>query len=284
MCSIISIIRYYGEFPMTTPTILAIFAHPDDELLSGGTLARYAATGAHVVLACATGGEAGEISEPHLATTETLGEVRAEELRTAVAALGLSELRFLGFRDSGMAGTPENNDPRCLHSADPQEATERFTALLRDIQPTVVITHDPTGGYGHPDHIAACRYTTAAFDALSAGPLHASKLFYGVMARSFFEQMSAAMQAAGIENQPFNNRPDGVPLGIPDEEITTAIDVSAQQAAKFAAFEAHPTQFGPQNPMRNMPSEVMNSMFAREFFIQARPTPPSGFHSDDLLA
>jgi LmbE family N-acetylglucosaminyl deacetylase len=103
------------------------------------------------------------------------------------------------------------------------------------------------------------------------------------MARSFFEQMSAAMQAAGIET-PFNNRPDGVPLGIPDEEITTAIDVSAQQAAKFAAFEAHPTQFGPQNPMRNMPSEVMNRMFAREFFIQARPTPPSGFHSDDLLA
>ncbi|MDZ4722216.1 MAG: PIG-L family deacetylase [Roseiflexaceae bacterium] len=269
---------------MTIPTILAIFAHPDDELLSGGTLARYAASGARVVLACATGGEVGEISEPHLATRETLGAVRAEELHNAVTALGFSELRFLGFRDSGMVGTSENNDPRSLHSFDPQAATERFTALLRDIQPDVVVTHDPTGGYGHPDHIAVYRYTTAAFDALSDGPLHASRLFYGVMARSFFEQMGEAMKAAGIDTQPFNNRPDGVPLGISDEEITTSIDVSAQQAAKFTAFEAHRTQFGPQNPMRKMPDELRATMFAKEYFILVRPTPPAGFHSTDLLA
>jgi len=268
---------------LTIPTILAIFAHPDDELLSGGTLARYAASGARVVLACATG-EVGEISEPHLATRETLGAVRAEELHNAVTALGFSELRFLGFRDSGMVGTSENNDPRSLHSFDPQAATERFTALLRDIQPDVVVTHDPTGGYGHPDHIAVYRYTTAAFDALSDGPLHASRLFYGVMARSFFEQMGEAMKAAGIDTQPFNNRPDGVPLGISDEEITTSIDVSAQQAAKFTAFEAHRTQFGPQNPMRKMPDELRATMFAKEYFILVRPTPPAGFHSTDLLA
>src|SRR5262249_15488009 len=110
---------------MQLQTILAVFAHPDDELSAGGTLARYAASGAHVTLVCVTRGEAGEISDPGLATRETLAEVRTQELLTAAKALGLSDVRFLGFRDSGMVGTPENEDPRSFHQADPAEATRR---------------------------------------------------------------------------------------------------------------------------------------------------------------
>ena len=100
----------YGEKP--TKRLLAVFAHPDDEAFgTGGTLSRYAAEGTHVVLVCATRGEAGEISDPDLATAETLGQAREEELRCSVEAMGVSELIFLDYRDSGMAGTPENEDP-----------------------------------------------------------------------------------------------------------------------------------------------------------------------------
>lgn len=150
---------------MSNTSILAIFAHPDDELTNGGTLARYASADVRVVLACATRGETGEISEAHLATRETLGAVRAEELRVAATTLGITDIRFLGYQDSGMTGTPENDDPRSLNRADPEEVVRRVVALIREVRPEVVITHDPTCGYGHPDHIALCRFVTAAFTA-----------------------------------------------------------------------------------------------------------------------
>ncbi len=98
-------------------TLLAVFAHPDDEAFGvGGTLARYAAQGVRVVLACATRGEAGQISDPSLATPENLGRVREEELRCAARALGVREVIFLGYRDSGMAGDRRNADPRAYVS------------------------------------------------------------------------------------------------------------------------------------------------------------------------
>jgi LmbE family N-acetylglucosaminyl deacetylase len=275
---------------MSQPTILALFAHPDDELMSGGTLARYAATGARVVLVCATRGEVGGISEPHLATRETLPAVRTAELHAAAAALGIREVRFLGFRDSGMAGTPENDDPRSLHRANPEEAVRRMVALLREVRPALVITHDPTGGYGHPDHIALSRFVTEAFDAAgdaarfpeAGSPWQASRLFYGVMARSFFDQVRAALAEAGEDLGPFN-QPEMANLGFEDDAITAFIDVAAQFDAKRAGFEAHQTQFGSQSPMRRIPEAAQRSMQSQEHFVLARPEPAAGMHLTDLF-
>lgn len=274
---------------MTTPTILGIFAHPDDELMCGGTLARYAAQGARVVLACATRGEVGSIYAPGLATRETLADVRSGELQTAARALGIAEVRFLGFRDSGMAGTPENDDPRNLLRADPEPAMALFVGLLREVRPDVVLTHDPTGGYGHPDHIAVSGYVTAAYDAAGdpARYPHAgeawrpARLFYGVMARSFFARMREALEQAGAERMPFGNA-DLDRMGYDDNAVSLALDVSDQVAAKIAGFLAHQTQFGPESPSSQMPEDMRQAMLAHEHLVQARPALPPGVRLNDL--
>jgi len=264
-------------------SVLAVFAHPDDEVFSaGGTLAQSAADGARVVLICATGGEVGEISDPALATPETLPSVREAELRAACAALGITELRFLGYRDSGMVGTPDNDDPRSFNPADPADATARLVRLIREVKPDVVITHDPTGGYGHPDHIMSSRYVTAAFDAAgdsrqfvdSGAAWWPSRLLYAAAPRSFFMNMRDQMRAANIDTTGFDEMGRDIP-GYDDEEITTIVDVASQVERKLAAFRAHRTQFGAESPFLRLPEAVMLELFAREYFIQARPDPAS---------
>jgi LmbE family N-acetylglucosaminyl deacetylase len=148
-------------------SLMAVFAHPDDESFgSGGTLARYGADpDVRVVLVCATRGEAGEISDPALSSKEKLGEVREAELRCACQVLGIEALHLLGYRDSGMAGTPENQHPRALTRADFHEAVGKIVAHIRGEKPDVVVTFDETGGYGHPDHIAIHHFTKAAYAA-----------------------------------------------------------------------------------------------------------------------
>ncbi len=273
-------------------TILGIFAHPDDEVFAaGGLFAQYGSRGVHTVLLCATRGEAGEISDPALATRENLADVRTAELEQAVAALGIDELYFLGFRDSGMVGTPENEDARSLHQADPTEAARRLVTLMRRVKPDIVITHDPTGGYGHPDHIAVYKYVTAAFDLVgdaahfpeAGAPWQPARLYYQVIPKSFFQTMQAQMKAASVDTTEWE-RLGFEKLGAEDHEITHVVDVTAQYAQKIAAFDAHKTQFGPENPIRQMPEALQRQTFARETFIQARPPLVAGWaQSDDLF-
>ncbi|MFN8444817.1 MAG: PIG-L family deacetylase [Caldilineaceae bacterium] len=273
-------------------TILAIFAHPDDEVFAaGGVLAKYGALGVHTVLLCATRGEVGEISDPALATPETLAEVRTRELEQAVHALGIHELHFLGFRDSGMVGTPENEDARSLHKADANEAVRRLVHLMRTVKPDLVITHDPTGGYGHPDHIAVCKHVTSAFAAVSDGQRFAedgpawqpSRLYYQVVPKSFFRMMHEQMVAAGVDTSQWD-RLGFDKLGVEDHEITHIVDVSAQFEQKMAAFAAHKTQFGPDNPMQQMPEAMQRQVFGRETFVLAVPPKQvEGGQSQDLF-
>lgn len=276
---------------LSTKTLLGIFAHPDDEVFAaGGVIAQSIAQGIHVVLACVTRGEEGEISDPALATKANLAAVREQELRTAAAHLGVSDVRFLGFHDSGMAGTPQNEDERTLPRADPAVATERFVALLRTVRPDVVITHDPTGGYGHPDHIAACHYTTVAFDAAGDATQFASagaawqpaRLFYNVIPLSFFQQMRQQMIDQGIDTTEWDTA-GFAQRAVPDEAITHLIDVRAYYAQTQAAFDAHRTQFGPDNPLRKLTEEVQRQIFGHEPFVQARPAPePESGQQNDL--
>jgi len=264
-------------------TLMVVFAHPDDESFGiGGTMARYGDDPAvQVVLVCATRGEAGEISDPALADPERLGEVREGELRCACRRLRVDRLHFLGYRDSGMAGTPENQDPRSLAMANSDEVAGRITALIRLERPDVVVTHDESGGYGHPDHIAVHHHTKAAFFAaadptchpeqIEAGwaPFQPSKLYYTAIPRRFFRAIVAKLQELGQEvPERFLRRLEG-PYGLPDEACTTDISVVDYWDAKRAAVQCHATQIKPDSFFAVLPPDLMRELQAWECFQAA---------------
>ena len=146
--------------------LLVAFAHPDDESFGpAGTIVRYASDGVAVHYACATRGEVGHADPELLAGYNSVAELRMAELACAAGHLGLSGVHFLGYHDSGMENTPENENPACLHQAPMEEVVERITRLIRRLRPQVVLTFDPTGGYYHPDHVKVHQATTLAFRA-----------------------------------------------------------------------------------------------------------------------
>src|SRR5438105_2633154 len=192
---------------MSSLSLLGLFAHPDDEQVLSGSFAKAAAEGMRTGLVCATRGEAGEIADPSLATKETLGRVREAELRAACAVLGIKYLWFLDYRDSGMMGTPENEDPAAFYRADEREALGKIVKIVREFKPTVMVTFDPKGGYGHPDHLTIHRLATAAFSAAAdpqaypdAGePWQAARLYYGAFPRSAMKRLVELMEAENLD-------------------------------------------------------------------------------------
>ena len=132
---------------LTGVSILAAFAHPDDEGFGcGGTLAMLVDLGAKVTLVCATNGDVGEISDPSLATPENLHIVRQQELRDAMSVTGIQDIRFLNYRDSGMDGTDDNKHPNSLSQADANQVVDKLADIMHEVKPDAVITHDPSGG------------------------------------------------------------------------------------------------------------------------------------------
>ncbi|MBN2555824.1 MAG: PIG-L family deacetylase [Anaerolineales bacterium] len=264
--------------------LLAVYAHPDDESFgTGGTLAKYAAEGVKVFLVCATRGEVGEIADPALATAETLGEVREQELRCAAQALGIETPIFLDYRDSGMAGTPENDHPRALVNAIPEKVTAELVEIIRMLKPDVVLTFEPNGGYGHPDHIAIHNHTVAAFHAAAdaaqhpaaGAPWQAGCLLYSAIPRSFFLEMKKILEEMGQDSSDYA-RFEESEVGWPDELIHIVVDVSGAVDQKWAALQCHRTQFGPTNTFRRLPEPVMKQLMSREAFSQAWPPPEQG--------
>ncbi len=257
-----------------------IGAHPDDETFGvGGTLATYASRGVQVYIVCATRGEVGEIADPSLATPETLAYVRELELRCACGTLRIEQPTFLGYRDSGMAGDPLNNDPRSLAQADAGTVTAQLVAWLRRVRPQVVITFEPGGGYGHPDHVAISRHATAAFAAASdparfpeAGAAYQPlKLYHTALPRKVFRDLLNRMRSAGLASDKdvaaMRNR------GMPDERVTTVIDVGGAMDAKMAAFQCHRTQLGQGSFFSRAPLEIMRAVMGREYFARVSPGP-----------
>ena len=279
-------------------TLMVVLAHPDDESFgSGGTLARYGADPAvRVVLVCATRGETGEISNPNLATPERLGEVREGELRCACRTLGIDALHFLGYRDSGMAGTPENLDPSALTMADFDEAVGKIVALIRRERPDVVVTFDETGGYGHPDHIAIHHQAKAAFAAagdptrypeqigVALQPHQARKLYYTAIPRRFFRALAEKMVELDLEVPEFLQKRQDMPFGLPDEACTTDIFVQGFWDTKQAAIQCHATQLRPDNIFAALPPEIMGELQAWECFQLAESYVGGDEESHDLFA
>jgi LmbE family N-acetylglucosaminyl deacetylase len=277
---------------------MAVFAHPDDESFGiGGTLACYGADPeVRVVLVCATRGEAGEISDPNLGPPEKLGQLRETELRCACEKLGVDTLHFLGYRDSGMAGTPENQDPRALAMANPYEAVGKVVAHIRREQPDVVVTFDETGGYGHPDHVAIHRHTKVAFsaaadpsqypDQIEAGlaPHQAEKLYYSAIPQRFFRAAIEKMVELDIEVPEFLSQRQDLPFGLPDDACTTDIYVKGCWDTRQAAVQCHASQLNPDSIFAKLPPDVLRELQTWECFqlAETRVSGDEGAH--DLFA
>jgi N-acetyl-1-D-myo-inositol-2-amino-2-deoxy-alpha-D-glucopyranoside deacetylase len=280
-----------------TLTLMAVHAHPDDEVFTtGGVIAKAAAEGIHTVLVTATRGEEGEIHAPDLDPEEAhprLGTIREAELRRAADILGVDELHFLGYRDSGMAGTPENDNPHNFHHADLDEATGRLVRLIRQTRPDVIVTYDERGGYGHPDHIAVHRVTMAAYDAagdpdrfpeLELAPWQPRKLYYGAFAHSTFERMQELFRQANPEESSEPQDEDYSSFTVPDEDITTRVDVHPYLLQKQAALRAHRTQIAEDNPFITMTDQFPQDLIGTETFIRVRSSVPVPDGEDDLFA
>ena len=248
--------------------VVGVFAHPDDEaLLAGGTLARYAADGARVAVISCTGGEAGETRDPSVEPAR-LPEIRREELRASCARLGVGHLEILGYHDSGV---PARGDPRSLVAASLADVAERIAASLAPLAPDAVITHDPSGGYGHPDHIRTSEATTLAIDLLTRRPL----LYHAVFPQRVVEAFQRAFTAAGL--QAGRAAAAGADMerdaGVPDGVVTTTIDVSAHVLTKLHAVRAHRTQMTDHVLLR-LPWPVLAELWREEHFaLHGEPRP-----------
>ena len=262
-------------------TLLLVHAHPDDEAIStGGVMMKARADGHRVVLVTATRGEVGEIHNmDEKATRPHLGEVRAKELEKAAQILGVNRSVFLGYRDSGMVGTADNENPKSFHQAPLDEAAGRLEAILREEKPDVVVTYAEDGTYGHPDHIKAHHVTNAALDRLEKEGWRPRKLYYTVIPRSamkaFMEQMPEEARQQGLGMQ--------IP-GTPDDLITTKVDVSEFVDRKREAFAAHVSQIDPNSWFASIAEEIYRLAFGTEYFQLARGKPGSELPESDLFA
>ena len=253
--------------------LLSFHAHPDDESISmGGTLASVAAAGTPVTVVTATRGEAGEIHNRQDAdeVRDRLGEIRTAELIAALKVLGVGEPVFLGYRDSGMMGTPENQHSDAFWRADFFEAVGRLVRIVREYRPEVVTSYDPFGGYGHPDHIQVHRIGTAAywaaadvgrFPATDYGePWMPSKLYWATWSRDRMIKVRRQMTpdlGAGVEV-------DEPSVGSLEGHITTTIDIGEVFDLKHQALLCHDTQFSADSWIRTLPSDVLRGFIGFE--------------------
>lgn len=258
---------------MTQKTLLCVVAHPDDETFgAGGTLIHAVAQGAKVVTVCATRGEAGEIMDRSNATPQTLAAVRELEYRRAGHIMGVSESVLLGYRDSGMAGTPENEDPNAFIQQSKEQVVNDIIEVMERVKPDVVLTMDEGGGYGHPDHIFASKCALAAFEKLQkekgASDWAPKKFYYFAFPRS---RMKAAWERMAAEDPDSSMaQVDVESLGVPDEAITLTVDIPEHEAQLREAFAAHLSQ---QSPLDRMPDDIANDFLHTASYIRVYPEP-----------
>jgi N-acetyl-1-D-myo-inositol-2-amino-2-deoxy-alpha-D-glucopyranoside deacetylase len=277
-----------------TPRLLFVHAHPDDESLSNGaTIAHYTARGAQVRVVTCTLGEEGEVigdrwAELAFDRADQLGGYRIGELTAALQALGVGAPIYLGgagrWRDSGMVGTAKRRRQRFI-DADDREAVGALVAIIREQRPHVVVTYDPNGGYGHPDHIQTHRITTAAVAAAGGPdyrgyypgePWQVPKFYWTVLAYSAFE---AAWGALGPDDllpgwqappeEEFN-------FAYSDDKIDAVVEADADaRAAKTAALAAHATQVvvGPTGRACALSNNMALPIVADEHYVLVAGSP-----------
>ncbi|MPY53012.1 N-acetyl-1-D-myo-inositol-2-amino-2-deoxy-alpha-D-glucopyranoside deacetylase [Streptomyces acidicola] len=285
--------------------LLLVHAHPDDESINNGaTMAKYTAEGAQVTLVTCTRGEEGEVIPPHLAhlapdRDNALGPYREGELAEAMKQLGVIDHRFLGgpgrFHDSGMMGVEQNDRESAFWAADVDEAAALLVEVIREVRPQVLVTYDPNGGYGHPDHIQTHRVAMRAAD-LAAGPgfrtdlgepWEIAKVYWNRVPRSVAVEGFARLRDALAEpgRLPFTKAAAviDVPGVVDDWIVTTEIDGAAFAAAKAAAMRAHATQITVAEPFFELSNELAQPLFSTEYYELVRGGHEGGGRETDLF-
>ena len=270
-----------------TPRLLFVHAHPDDETITNGvTIAHYIGRGAQVQVVTCTLGEEGEVIGDQWAQlavehADQRGGYRIGELTAALHALGVSGPTYLGgpgrWRDSGMVGAQARSRQR-FSDADEREAVGALVAIIRELRPHVVVTYDPNGGYGHPDHIQTHVVTTAAVAAAGTDdypgtPWSVPKFYWTVIARSAFTAGWEALGPDDLRDEWVIPPRDGDfgGLGYGDDEIDAVIDGPDALPAKTAALLAHATQLtvGPTGKALALSNNLALPIVAQEHYILA---------------
>lgn len=279
-----------AELPLT---LMAVHAHPDDEATStGGILARYAAEGIRTVLVTCTDGACGDLpggvkpGDPGHARKAVV-ELRARELEASCAILGVDHLELLEYPDSGMMGWPQNDAPGSFWTTPVAEGAARLSELMEHYRPQVVVTYDPNGFYGHPDHIQAHRITMAAAEATGIP----AKLYWPTIPHSAMAGFAQRMRDVGVEMPAPSESEDeatgeggrGGPIGSPDEDIAAWVDVRAYADRKYDALAAHASQ-GDNIFFLRMGREVFAELWGQEVFLRAVDTTGAALPEDDLFA
>jgi len=291
-------------------SLLAVHAHPDDETIAtGGVMARYARAGDRVICVTCTGGEEGEIGIPEMDTPDhhaRLAEIRAVELAAALEALGPIDAYQLGYRDSGMMGSPANERTGCLWVADVDDAVGRLVRVVREARPQVIVSYNHFGGYGHPDHIRAAQLAVLAFaragdqawypDQLTdLEPWQPLKRYEIVMDMSRRQEMADLLEQRGVRTW-LNAGPDETDEQRQEREaylermreaqgpITTSVDVSDHIERKLKALRAHATQIRPTDFFLALTADEWRRFAPTEQFTLAESRVGVRLPEDDLFA
>jgi N-acetyl-1-D-myo-inositol-2-amino-2-deoxy-alpha-D-glucopyranoside deacetylase len=292
-------------------TLMTVHAHPDDETIgTGGTMAKAVRDGRRVVVVTCTRGELGEIVVPELDTPENhrrLAETRAAELEAALGVLGVTEWENLGYRDSGMMDEAGNLDPRSFWQADLDDAARRLVWLIRQYRPDVVTTYNAFGGYGHPDHIRTHEVAVRAFprtgdsrwypEQLEAGlePWAAAKLYEQATPASVRTKMNERLADLGAESfwlPPKDATPEQIAefdarmakMLVPDEEVTTWIDIGDTIDQKWEAIRRHVSQISDESPFMRFGIDGWRELWNRETFILRESGVETAVPETDLFA
>jgi LmbE family N-acetylglucosaminyl deacetylase len=263
---------------------MAVHAHPDDEATgTGGVLAKAAAEGITTVLVTCTDGSCGDgpggvkPGEPGHDPAAVV-ELRKVELAASCKILGVDHLELLEYADSGMMGWPQNDAPHSFWHTPVEDAAKRLGALLDAYQPDVIVTYDENGFYGHPDHIQAHRITMAAVE-LTNSP---AKVYWTTVPRSMFEKFEATVRELGGDWDDELPDEDEVQIGLPDEEITTWVDITKYGEQKFTALAAHASQ-GENIFFLQMGQEKFIELMGTETFVRVKDSTGAALPETDLF-
>lgn len=265
--------------------LLISFAHPDDEAFGmGGAIARYADAGTEVTLICATNGEAGDIPAGFLHGQQTVSELRLGELACAAETLGIQQVYSFGYRDSGMMNTPDNDHPESLWQAPEEKLVGQIVEIIRQKRPQVVVTFDPYGGYGHPDHIAIYRATRKAFHAagqvdqypeqLANGltPYQPQKLYYTMFPRILIRVSVTIARLLGRDPRRMGSNHDMDLVAVLDATLPShaRLDVRKYYDAWMTASACHASQQSPRTSLP-LPLVLQRRIFGWQSFHRAWP-------------
>jgi LmbE family N-acetylglucosaminyl deacetylase len=276
--------------------LLAVLAHPDDETFgTGGTLAYYASQGVQVHLVCATSGEVGDMDARYMQGFATIAERRQYELGCAAQTLGLAGVHYLGYRDSGMPGSPDNQHPNALAAQPLDQVAANVAHYFRLLQPQVVITFDPIGGYRHPDHIAIQRATVRAFEAgeelRQAVPddglpaFQPQKLYFQTIPHGLMRIAVFVIRLLGKDPRRFGNNQDIDLVSIAEVDFPIHATINFHSVAKIReeASQCHASQGGATNNLGPL-GWLRRLLFSRETYMRAYPPPKNGVKEHDLFA